>query len=627
MTQAHALWSAAKQQELSDQLTGFWAGDLWNMNECPLNPEDTKGLNRFIFNCLSPSVNTELKYAVWKKYEKGDWNPAYPAITTHVHRIIKFLNEEQPRLQSFLVKPLSQWEILLSTYMLKHDLWKGYERSWTNSRRVTKKTIKGDNVRVYLRQIYKILEKAYDWRDEHEKDIWDLHALGFSTEETRSHNQLNFTNIHQPWLRQVVKRFIRFKLAKCEPGTCLAKITALNHFSKFIKEKHPQLQPQVLSREIIEEFISYEISLGLCASARAATLGHVRQFLELSVREHWAPFPEKSLIYDEDFPKLDDLAPRFIPQDVLDQIMAHLDDVDLTEWLATLFRIGLHTGARADDLIAIKKDCLIQDSEGDYFVKFFIRKMKRDHFLPLDRELAEVIHTQQQRVTEEWGDSCDLLFPNRKGKAYSQVHTTRLINDFIIRKNIKRLDGSLYRFQLHSLRHTCGTQMINGGYPHHLVQEWLAHESAEMTNRYAHIYSETKKKAFQKYREERGPLINIKGAVVNLDADVDGVANQLLKEQINDSRLALGNGHCTYPIARGNCPHFHACYQCVHFVTEKKFLETHEADLKDVEEDLVVARQKNQIRRVEKLEQDRSSLRSIIDRLKKEGVIIEQATA
>jgi integrase len=465
--------------------------------------------------------------------------------------------------------------------------------------------------------IYKVLEKTYDEREEHEKEIWDLEALGF--ERLTQGTKLNFMRISQQWLRQAAQKYMRHFLATNEISSCLSLLTTINHFSSFLEDRHPTLHPSFLTREIIEEFMAYLQKLIIGDTSRSRHLYNLRQFLESCVRWGWAPLPERTLIYREDIPAPSKPAPRYLPEEIVDRLLTSLSDPEVPREYERMVRIALHTGMRVGDLLALKKDCLLQDSEGDYWITFYIHKMKKDHSLPIDRDMAKMIREQQEDVTRLFGDKVSILFPNSRGQSRRLHGLSKAINKIVVEHKIRRLDGSPYRFEFHPLRHTCGTRMINSGYAHKVVQDWLGHESPVMTDRYAKLFDKTKKEAFQKYQLSRGPLINIKGKVVSLDSPVDGVEHQVLKDQIKDRRLSLHNGHCTFPIPLGICPKFNACYQCAHFVTEKKFLHIHKNDLREVKLSLAKARENGWQRRVEKLEEDCQNLSRMVTKLEGEG--------
>ena len=59
--------------------------------------------------------------------------------------------------------------------------------------------------------------------------------------------------------------------------------------------------------------------------------------------------------------------------------------------------------------------------------------------------------------------------------------------------------GRLFHFEAHQFRHTVGTRLVNRGYPHHLIQRYLGHESPDMTSVYAHLHDATLKREFARF--------------------------------------------------------------------------------------------------------------------------------
>ena len=43
-----------------------------------------------------------------------------------------------------------------------------------------------------------------------------------------------------------------------------------------------------------------------------------------------------------------------------------------------------------------EKDCLLQDKDGDYFLKYYQWKMKKDHIIPISKEVAELIQVHEK---------------------------------------------------------------------------------------------------------------------------------------------------------------------------------------------------------------------------------------
>ena len=72
MSMEQVCWSEEKLQDLNAQLVGSWAQDEWNLAQCPLEERAPRSY-KLRFNCVSPSLKTELKYACWQKFQRGEW--------------------------------------------------------------------------------------------------------------------------------------------------------------------------------------------------------------------------------------------------------------------------------------------------------------------------------------------------------------------------------------------------------------------------------------------------------------------------------------------------------------------------------------------------------------------------
>ncbi len=613
------LWAKNKQQALEQQLTGFWAQDRWDMKHCPLNLE-RKAVRWLHFKCQSAGLNAELKYGCWQKLIKGEWHSKHMNWIPLCRRLMSWLNECAPQAQSLLEKSLNTWLMSLRTYLVENHIWSGQREECRGKLKTALVVDKSDMVLTVFRQIYQQVEQFYDARSDFDKDIWDMDKMGAPPIAWRTHNRLDFTDISPSWLREAAKHFIRYKLTIRTRSAAGSSLTHIKKFSAFLMEHHPSLQAPDLNRRTIEGYLAHLLTTGLHPNTRHCRIGVLRQFLELCVREGWADVPDRPLIYEDDFPAVrHNMTPRFLPQEVLDQLALHLTDQDVPAYLRRMVMILLHTGMRISELQTLRLDCLTKDGEGDYWINFKVHKFKQDHRLPLppDGTLIREIQCQIQEVRERAGEPTLLLFPGRQGKTVSQRAISAELNALAIRKNICDATGNNWHFTMHSFRHTCATNMINSGVALYDVQKWLAHRSPAMTNVYAKVHDATMKKAFQDYQKSLGERINIGGQIVDLNSVVDSAEYKLLKQLVADNRQALPNGTCTYPVDMGSCVHNNACLECPWFLTDASHLSTHKAQLRETEAGLAKAYQINSVRLIEKGEKDKASLQRMIGALEK----------
>src|SRR5699024_371633 len=131
---------------------------------------------------------------------------------------------------------------------------------------------------------------------------------------------------------------------------------------------------------------------------------------------------------------------------------------------------------------------------------------------------------------------------------------------------------------------------------------------------YAHIFDETLKKEFVKFKET---LVTNNGSILELSEDnseADNTDLQWFKKNINAQ--ALPNGYCRLPVIAGPCPHANARLTCTNFCTSKSFLKENEEGLDRSKEIHKRAKQNRWQRQVETNERVKNRLEQIIHSLK-----------
>lgn len=221
-----------------------------------------------------------------------------------------------------------------------------------------------------------------------------MRRTGVASGLVRSDHSLNFVKVTQPWLRLAAKHFIRHVLVTTSYADAKAKLIALKRFSSYLAEARPDCTPQAIDRQLILAYLAHVRTLEVAPATIGTWLGALRTFCELCARECWAAVPERPLIYREDFPRHEVPLPRFIAEEVLQQLNAHLDD--LRPVYRSMTVVLEECGMRIGEACALRLDCLSRDAEGDYFLRYHQPKMRKEIQIPITRELAVVIREQQQ---------------------------------------------------------------------------------------------------------------------------------------------------------------------------------------------------------------------------------------
>jgi len=598
----------SRQSELYQQLTGFWASDTWDMAQCPLLKSSLKV--RFIirFSGISQDLQREIKIVCWYKYTQGIWSVNARSHARYIHLVVKWLQHTNPDDTSFLERPLQWWETSFRSYYTEKGILRDKVRYELNKQQQLRKYTQEDSMVSVVRQIYSTLQEIYDVRHEFEKDVWDLRKLNIPIDTSKSEYKLAFTDFSQHWLREALKLYMKYNITINSQSNCSAKLRSLKRFALFLAQHYPDLHPADLNRRVIVDYLSYLHTCNFRPGTRRQTIVHLRLFLEACVREGWAPVPNQHLVYDDDMPREErHRHPRYIPESVLEQLnkQLHLLPPPIMRMVLILQECGMRIG----ELCRMPFDCLQQDKDGDWWLVYFQFKMNKEHRIPIFPEVVAVIQEQQEYVRSTVNTLAPkYLFPGQKDGSIRQERFSDALNKLAYEQKILDPDGTIFRFRAHGFRHTVGTRMINRGYPQHIVQRYLGHDSPTMTSVYAHLHDETLKKEFQKFAEDQ---VDIQGRKGTMDSvSFDAIDPQWFKKNLHAQ--ALPNGTCWLPATKGRCPHANACLTCPHFRTDMRFLPQHKVQLDETRRLLEKARTNGWERQVEMNEQVERNLERII---------------
>jgi len=114
-------------------------------------------------------------------------------------------------------------------------------------------------------------------------------------------------------------------------------------------------------------------------------------------------------------------------------------------------------------------------------------KTKNGELLPLDPEFKEIYLSMAQGFPE------DFVFVKKtgrgKGKPFSESYLRKMWNQAREKAGVSHI--TLYQ----GTRHSFASQAVNRGVPLNIIQRFLRHESPKMTERYAHLETESMKVA------------------------------------------------------------------------------------------------------------------------------------
>ncbi|MDI3330832.1 MAG: tyrosine-type recombinase/integrase [Micrococcus sp.] len=459
---------------------------------------------------------------------------------------------------------------------------------------------------------------AEPWETEFPKDVWHARALGITA---RSQVTVHFENITRPWLKQLAKRWARWRLTTgLTVESAVLGTKAVESFNAFLESTRiPVHGTADIDRDVIEGFLAYLHAHSAGVVTHRIRIGQFNTFL-LAMRRHgWVTdLPSTAQIYTEDYPKETVRHPRALSEYVMAQLenpgnLARM--VNPAHRLITL--ILIRCGLRISDTVALTQDCITRDKDGAPYLRYLNHKMKREALVPIDEELERAIAEQTSYVNGMGKSATQLLFAHDRPDVYGAGHISAGSYSTALRRWVRRCgvtdeNGNPAVVSPHRFRHTLGTRLINLDVPQEVVRRILDHDSHQMTAHYARLSDTTIRRYWEAARK-----VNASGSVVELDPDGPLAEAAWSKQRLGRATQALPNGYCGLPVQK-TCPHANACLTCPMFITTADFLPQHREHRTQVVQIISAAEARGQQRLAEMNARVLTNLDRIIETLDEE---------
>ena len=448
------------------------------------------------------------------------------------------------------------------------------------------------------------------WEAEFGRDVWLMRRLGRPGNE-----QLSFEKIPQPWLRDLAKRWVRWRLAaELNLETVRRGVRSLSRFGAFCARTGVGSLAEV-DRALLERYLADLHAEWSGRQRHNDHIGQLNSFLQ-AIRQHrWdGTIPANALIFADDYPKRNAPVPRVLAEHVMAQVE---QPSNLHRWGNPAFRVVtmvlVRCGLRVNDALRLKADCVITDAEGAPYLRYVNHKMKREALVPIDEEICAEVTGQQERAgLSPW------LFPrpikNPDGRFPSSSGTYReALYRWLQHCDVRDEQGRPVHLTPHQWRHTLGTRLINRDVPQEVVRRLLDHDSAEMTAHYARLHDTTVRRHWEAARK-----VDITGKSVTIEQDGALSEAAWAKQRLGRATQALPNGFCGLPVQRA-CPHANACLTCPMFLTTVEFLPEHHKHREQVHRIASSAERRGQARVAEMNRQVLTNLDRVIASLEVEA--------
>lgn len=191
--------------------------------------------------------------------------------------------------------------------------------------------------------------------------------------------KLNFSGLPFDWLTESAKAFTKACHATKSSATLVSNLHAIRMFGATVFDINSNCEPKDINRLFMENVLYDWSKSGLKESSILRRLASLRQYIEWCEDSAIIEFGSTRLIRDSDYPRKSKSLPKFIPEYIMSQLNTNIDG--LHPHIMRLFLVLQEVGMRISECCGLAYDCIYPDSQGDYFIKYYQYKMKKEHIV------------------------------------------------------------------------------------------------------------------------------------------------------------------------------------------------------------------------------------------------------
>lgn len=402
--------------------------------------------------------------------------------------------------------------------------------------------------------------------------------------------------IAQPAIRGDVIRYAHTLATTLKRSSVYARIKTIMVLCDWLAAHHPHVRrlDQLHRTHHIEPFLAWERHRpwrGANSGGRTISLTQfhhdivdLRCFFDDLACWGWPSQPKQRLLFPSDIPRMPEPVPRALPPDVDRALMGAVAGLD-EPIVRTALQLLRATGMRLGELLDLELDSVIDFGRHGPWLRVPLGKLETERMVPLDEPTVAVLDTwlanrgpQRPLPHPRDGRPADFLFCDA-GRRLSDHRLRRGLDRASAAADLHHPDGRPRRITPHMLRHTYGTELINGGISLPALMALLGHVSPEMTLRYAKLANPTIRAAYQAAidhtRIGRTLPIAPGSSPTTVPDHVEWLRTEMLKTR-------LAHGLCSRDPAAGACPYANICEQCDNFTPTSEFAAVMQAQLDDI---------------------------------------------
>ena len=265
----------------------------------------------------------------------------------------------------------------------------------------------------------------------------------------------------------------------------------MDSFALYLKEAYEVRDLTKVNTHLVRSFLVYLKERGLSNRSINRMISTLKTFYKYCLREGMV---RKSPMTGVRNLKQPQNLVKFVPESDINKVSFENCDEYTIKRDELLFEILYQTGIRKAELIGLR------DVDVDRMAMRMkvLGKRNKERFIPVGRELLDMIGHYQALRDERFGIHADRLLLNDKGEEMTPY--------FVYDKVHRILEGvtSLKQKSPHVLRHTFATHLLDEGASLVAIQKLLGHTELATTQVYAHNTIEQLKKIHEQAHPKGG---------------------------------------------------------------------------------------------------------------------------
>ncbi|SJT59469.1 site-specific tyrosine recombinase XerC [Clostridioides difficile] len=307
-------------------------------------------------------------------------------------------------------------------------------------------------------------------------------------------------------------------------------------------------------------------------------------------------------------------------------------------WFIPIYILLRETGWRGTDILNLRYDnCLEQiwnnkEQTYNYYLcgeitKTGIAQLK----IPIRDKVAEMvqksINKAKERSTEE-NNPKKYLFNTYegklKGKPLAKQSLLYTIKRLIAQKDIRDVNGELYHFKLHSLRHTRAKEYVEQGMGISIIQQILGHQSLQMTVHYATVSENV---LYEKWKDTEDLELFKVNTETNERIEVDTstdigeglVRYEYVKKNLDAVRVPFG---VCFKSSKLACKQqMNHCLNCASFCTTTENIPEYEEEIEKVKSQIEISERCGREVWAEKNKMYLDTLEKMLEKVKEQKIV------